>query len=87
MARLIAIIAAAVALSGCANVADTSPSYLGMHAGAAASERTQGDTKSPSRAAPAAVKHVSSNRVLGAMAFQKVTGAEVAPERLVNRAP
>jgi len=31
---------------------------------------------------PPAVKHMTSNRVLGAMAFKKVTGADVDPSRL-----
>lgn len=89
MARLVTFLALALALSGCANVVDTSPSYLGMSPGTARAQtaETAAHAAAAQNKAPDAVKHVSSNRVLSAMAFQKVTGAEVAPERLVNRAP
>lgn len=33
---------------------------------------------------PAAIKHVKSSRVLGAMAFEKVTGMSVEPSRLAD---
>jgi len=39
------------------------------------------NTAAPART-PEAIRHVSSNRVLGALAFQKVTGAEVDPRTL-----
>jgi hypothetical protein len=44
------------------------------------------DTKAlaPDGAPPEALDHVQSNKVLGAMAYQKVTGRTVAPERLTG---
>lgn len=84
MKRSIAALALATALSACANVGDTSPSYLGMMTGglepASADQAGAADL-------PKAIKHVNSNRVLGAMAFQKVTGADVDPTSLVARKP
>lgn len=75
--------AAAAALAGCANVVDAGPAHLGMQTGSIADADMSG-AQPP--AVQGAVKHVSSNRVLGAMAFKKVTGAEVDPDRLVERA-
>ncbi|MEQ1715859.1 MAG: hypothetical protein ABL907_07730 [Hyphomicrobium sp.] len=83
MQRVLATLAAAIALSACANVEST-PSYLGMATGsidAQGAAPVTGKQKQP----PHAVQHVTSNRVLGAMAFQKVTGAEVDPSRLVGQ--
>jgi hypothetical protein len=79
MERGFVTLAAALALAGCANVVDTGPSFLGM----TTESETSGvsDTRG---APPQAVQHVTSNRVLGAMAFQKVTGAKVDPTRLVG---
>ena len=65
------------ALQGCANTAGPSPSYLGLAAFAA----EDGEDAPPAPAANTA-SHVSSNKVLGAMAFQKVTGRAVDPARL-----
>lgn len=47
-------------------------------------DQASATAKAPAKPAPAAVRHVSSNRVLGAMAFQKVTGAEIDPSTLTG---
>lgn len=69
-------------MSACANAIDP-PSYLGM---APSAEASAGEAITPARQ-PSAVRHVSSNRVLGALAFQKVTGADVDPRTLTRRVP
>lgn len=82
MVRVLAALAATVTLSACANAIDT-PSYLGMPTGSI----DTGSAASASAATPKApdvIRHVSSNRVLGAIAFQKVTGAEVDPRTLAG---
>ena len=80
MTRVVAAIMSAAALAGCANVIEQ-PSYLGMATGSIeAGANTQ---PAPSaQATPEAIRHVSSNRVLGAIAFKKVTGADVDPRTL-----
>ena len=65
----------ALTLAGCANT-DPSPSYLGF-----APTTADAASLAPDRPAEG-VRHVSSNKVLGAMAFQKVTGRPVDPRRL-----
>lgn len=80
MKRVLAAGAAALSLSACANV-DSPPSYLGM----ATSAITRDDAAHSDEAQmPDAVRHVTSNKVLGAMAFQKVTGAKIDPTTLVG---
>ena len=64
-------------LQGCAESADPSPSYLGF-APSIVDDATAKPAAKPSKAA----SHVSSNKVLGAMAFQKTTGRTVDPGRL-----
>ena len=81
MTRVLAACALATALSACANVVEQ-PSYLGMttnsiDAGPNTSARQ--DTVPPE-----AIRHISSNRVLGALAFKKVTGADVDPRTLAG---
>lgn len=80
MRNAFAIIAVSLALSGCANVSNPGISYLGF-APAADEDEAQ---ETPAGETPEAVKHVDSNRVLGAMAFEKVTRAKVDPTRLVK---
>jgi len=60
------------------------PSYLGAFLPEADDEQTAPgpSTHEP----PAAIKHVTSNRVLGAMAFEKVTRQKVDPARLTEPA-
>ncbi len=76
MRRAVVICTTALTLAGCANVIDAQPSYLGM---TGVMELQDADKTGPM---PPAVKHMTSNRVLGAMAFKKVTGADVDPSRL-----
>lgn len=82
MRRICAAAIAALALQGCAAGGDQSPSYLG----AFVLEPDQASAAATKGVAPQALDHVQSNKVLGAMAFQKVTGRTVDPERL-NGAP
>lgn len=80
MRRLMACAAAVLALQGCAAANDPSPSFLGALV-------LEDDEEKPAAAkgtAPEALDHVQSNKVLGAMAYQKVTGRTVAPERLTG---
>lgn len=79
MRRVMAAILLASAVSACANVIDQ-PSYLGMATSSIDAANAQ-PAPSPSRT-PEAIRHVSSNKVLGAMAFKKVTGADVDPRTL-----
>lgn len=79
MTRVLAAIGLTLALSACANVIEQ-PSYLGM---ATSSIDTGASAHAAIPAAtPEAIRHVSSNKVLGAMAFKKVTGADVDPRTL-----
>jgi hypothetical protein len=78
--RMLAL-ASFVALAGCAQDTGSRPSYIGLAALAAP------EFAAPSEAAhmgpPSdAVRYVQSNKVLGAMAFQRVTGRTVDPSRL-----
>lgn len=84
MTRVLAALAAAIALSACANAIDSTPSYLGMATGSVDAGDHEAAPRAKPMPAPAAIRHVSSNRVLGAMAFQKVTGAEVDPRTLAG---
>lgn len=74
---IVVVTGSALALAGCANTGETSPSYLGF-------APTTADAATFPQDGPAeGVRHVSSNKVLGAMAFQKVTGRPVDPRRLI----
>ena len=82
MRGVLALSLAAAALAGCARDPDqgfryVTPSHLGL-------TTAQAETAADATAAPQnpAVRHVSSNKVLGAMAFQSVTGGTVDPDRL-----
>lgn len=81
MTRVLAAILVASALSACANVIDQ-PSYLGMATSSIDAANAQ--PASTPASTPEAIRHVSSNRVLGAMAFKKVTGADVDPRTLAG---
>lgn len=75
-------------LAGCAQESGSHPSYIGLvdlAGGAAANAET-----SPVQDVPEALRHIQSNKVLGAMAFQRVTGRTVDPGSLsesADRAP
>ncbi len=80
MKRVIAVALTSLALGACANVGETGPSFLGL--GSAFADETD-DT--PVVAQPStALRRVKSNKVLGAMAFQKVTGRPIDPSRLTG---
>lgn len=71
-------------LAGCAQQG-AHPAYLGLADLAGddpADNPAAGRASEPSEA----LRHVQSNKVLGAMAFQKVTGRTVDPDSLVGRA-
>lgn len=73
--RRAALAVLGLALAGCAQPSALQPSYLGL-SDAAASE-DESDIKS-------ALAGIPSNKVLGAMAFQKATGRSVDPGRLTG---
>lgn len=71
---------AALALAGCAREPDAGfayarPAHLGL-------ADVEDEVAPPPKPANPAVRHVQSNKVLGAMAFQKTTGRTVDPDRL-----
>lgn len=83
MKRVILAASLAVALQACAPVGDTAPSYLGMLS--ADGESGDADTRATQKGETLPeLRHVGSNKVLGAMAFQKTTGRAVDPSRLNN---
>jgi hypothetical protein len=71
------VVASGLALQGCAESTDPAPSYLGF-APSIAESAPLDQPATPSKVA----RHISSNKVLGAMAFQKTTGRTVDPGRL-----
>ncbi|NOT72903.1 MAG: hypothetical protein HOP09_16985 [Hyphomicrobium sp.] len=81
MKRFIAIASLAVTLQACARGAETAPSYLGLLAADDVSAATPSPSATGGGTLPE-LRHVGSNKVLGAMAFQKTTGRAVDPSRL-----
>jgi hypothetical protein len=79
MKRVVAILLTTLTLGACANAVETGPSFLGF--GAAIADETD---EAPDRAPSPAIGKVKSNKVLGAMAFQRVTGRPVDPARLAG---
>ena len=77
---MVALAGLGLTLQGCADSMDPSPSYLGF----SPSEVDDAPAK-PSPKPSKSAKHVSSNKVLGAMAFQKTTGRTVDPGRLSDQ--
>jgi hypothetical protein len=73
-------LASFLALAGCAQDSGTRPSYIGL------TDLTHGNggTFAPAQSEmPSdATRYVQSNKVLGAMAFHRVTGRSVDPESL-----
>ena len=72
-------LASFLALAGCAQDSGSRRSYIGL------SDLTAGDASAQAATVEqpsAATRYVQSNKVLGAMAFQRVTGRTVDPERL-----
>lgn len=76
MKRVILLAALASSFTGCARV-EVGPSYLGLPvvSDAEAEDATDG-------AELRELRHVTSNKVLGAMAYHKVTGRKIDPSRL-----
>lgn len=72
-----------VALAGCAQDSGARPSYIGLTDLASGNDGTLAATQSETQADDAA-RYVQSNKVLGAMAFQRVTGRSVDPESLAR---
>jgi len=73
-------LASFLALTGCAQNSGTRPSYIGLTDLAHGSEGTFGAAQQET--ASDATRYVQSNKVLGAMAFHRVTGRSVDPESL-----
>ena len=80
MKRFALLAFAALSLQACAPGGTTAPSYLGLSAAAGISGDAE-DMPDNTEEHPD-LQHVASNKVLGAMAFQKVTGRAVDPSRL-----
>ncbi len=81
MLRIVIVASLAITLQACTRGGDQQPSYLG----AALLDADGADREPASGEDHPDLKHVGSNKVLGAMAFQKVTGQTVDPSRLQNR--
>ena len=73
----------AMTLQACANNSGSAPSYLGVSAEAYESDDDVAPVKDPTEHPE--LRHVASNKVLGAMAFHKTTGRTVDPSRLLGR--
>jgi hypothetical protein len=80
MVRRLLAIASLIALGGCAQNGVSSPSNLGLSD--LASEAEAASSRTIIDRPPKALRDVPSNKVLGAMAFQRVTGRSVDPESL-----
>jgi hypothetical protein len=73
-------------LSGCSSaplIGPAGPSYLGARDLAPASA-SQPEAVLPPAAEPQALPNVSSSKVLSAIVFERVTGLEVDPARLID---
>ena len=82
MKRIILIASLGVTLQACARVADTAPSFLGMPSAVELSDDDDAVAPSVANGQSPELRHIASNKVLGAMAFQKITGRAVDPTRL-----
>jgi hypothetical protein len=82
MQRLVLGLIVSLSVAGCAPGNDFSPSLLG--AGDLIDE-ANADEYGREHGPDTAMRYVTSNKVLGAMAFQKATGRSVDPERLSGR--
>ena len=80
MRGLLGVTLAVVVSAGCAREPESGFSHIApSNLGAAPVDVEDADDAVP---ASVSVRHVRSNKVLGAMAFQKVTGRTVDPDRL-----
>jgi hypothetical protein len=73
-----------LALAGCAQDGGPHPAYLGL-SDLAGNDASASPTSAPADETSEALRHIQSNKVLGAMAFQKVTGQTVDPDSLIGR--
>jgi len=80
MKRALLVACLAMTLQACARDGDSSPSFLG----AALLNEEDASQATPSPDPDPILRHVGSNKVLGAMAYQKVTGRTIDPSRLEN---
>jgi hypothetical protein len=80
------VFAGLLALGGCAQEGLSGPNFVGL-SDIAPEARAAAQPESEAEDAPEALRHVQSNKVLGAMAFQRVTGRTVDPESLSGHAP
>lgn len=80
MKRILFLVIAASTLQGCAKSAEQSPFHLGLPI-VSDSEAGEAEVATPQGQQPG-LRHIASNKVLGAMAFQKITGRTVDPQRL-----
>lgn len=80
MMRIVLIAGLALCLQACARGSDHEPSFLG--AALLGDDAEANDA--PATGPHPDLRHIGSNKVLGAMAFQKVTGQPVDPSRLQN---
>lgn len=78
MKRVLVVAGLALSLQACAR-AEPGPSFLGMLQ--ASDEAVAGEPTGSADVHPE-LRHVDSNKVLGAMAFQKTTGRTIDPSRL-----
>lgn len=78
--RAALVLTTVFAIAGCARDPTEGIRYLGL-SDVQAHEADEDDT---SDGLSPAVRHVQSNKVLGAMAYQKVTGRAVDPSRLTG---
>lgn len=70
-------------LAGCAQQG-SHPAYIGL-SDLSGDDFMENSLIARSGETPEALRHVQSNKVLSAMAFQKVTGRTVDPESLIGR--
>jgi hypothetical protein len=80
--RLLAC-ASMVTLAGCAQQGASRPAFIGLSD--LAGEPAAASPGEPAQELSEGLRHVQSNKVLSAMAFQKVTGQAVDPESLSGR--
>jgi hypothetical protein len=82
--RRLLVCASMLTLTGCAQEGVSRPSFLGL-SDLAVGDPAEATPAAPDKEIPEALRHVQSNKVLSAMAFQKVTGQTVDPESLSGR--
>jgi hypothetical protein len=74
----------ALALAGCAQEGGPRPAFIGLSDLTTKSFAAEAEPP-VSEDTPEVLRHIQSNKVLGAMAFQKITGQTVDPDSLLGR--